>query len=131
MRHAVLLASFLSGFGWLIAADEPHALSPESAIKQIGKPSVTVEMVVKKAKDRIEKRGIIFLDSESDFTALTNLGVAISAEAAAKYRENGIKDFVAHFEGKTIRVRGCIMRFENRPYLPVHAPDQITIVEEK
>ena len=46
------------------------------AIDQIGKPIVVVEMIVKKAKDRVEKRGIIFLDSEDDFKDAKNLGIA-------------------------------------------------------
>ena len=88
-------------------------------------------MEVKKAKDRLEKRGIIYLDSEDDFKDPNNLGVAISAEAAAKFKEKGVADPAAHFLGKTIRVRGCVMKFEERPYLPVHDPDQITVVEKK
>jgi len=106
-------------------------VTPAEAIKQIGKPEVLVEMVVKKSKDRLEKRGIIYLDSEEDFKNANNLGVAISAEGAAKFKKQGIPDPAAHFEGKTIRVRGCVMRFEERPYLPVHNPEQISIVEKK
>jgi hypothetical protein len=110
---------------------EPPPISPAEAIKQIGRPGVLVEMTVKKAKDRLEKRGIVYLDSEDDFKDANNLGVAISAEAAAKFKGMGVTDLVAHFRGKTIRVRGCVMRFEDRPYLPVHDPEQIRIVEKK
>jgi len=114
-----------------VRADDAKPLLPAQAIQQVGKPSVVVEMVVKKAKDRLEKRGIIYLDSEDDFKSPTNLGVAISAEAAAKLKEKGIADPAAYFMGKTIRVRGCVMRFEERPYLPVHDPEQIRAVEKK
>jgi molybdate transport system substrate-binding protein len=106
----------------------PQVISPPEAIAQIGKPSVLVEMVVKKSKDRLEKRGIIFLDSEDDYTSEDNLGVAISADAAAKFKETGIPDPAAHFLNKTIHVRGSVMRFDDRPYLPVLEPGQITIV---
>ena len=130
MRRSICLAVLLLCSAG-VTADEPKAVTPAEAIKQIGQPKVLVEMVVKKAKDRLEKRGIVFLDSEDDFKDEKNLGVAISAEAAAKFKEKGINDPATHFEGKTIRVRGCVMRFEERPYLPVHDPDQITIVEKK
>ncbi|HEX3152389.1 MAG TPA: hypothetical protein VHR66_30225 [Gemmataceae bacterium] len=86
---------------------------------------------MKKSKDRVEKRGIIFLDCADNFKDPKNLGIAISAEAAAKFKAKGIADPAAHFLGKTIRVRGCVMRFEERPYLPVHDPDQIEIVGKK
>jgi hypothetical protein len=104
-------------------------MTAAEAVNSVGKPTVLVEMVVKQAKDRLEKRGIIYLDSEDDFADPKNLGVAISAEAAAKFTKRGIADAAAHFKGKTIRVRGCVMRFEERPYLPVHDPGQISLVE--
>jgi hypothetical protein len=130
VRCLGLLIALAVGVNAVSAADPPP-VSPVEAIKLVGKPSVLVEMVVKKAKDRLEKRGIVFLDSEDDFHDAKNLGVAISAEAAVKFKAKGITDLAGHFQGKTIRVRGCVMMFETRPYLPVHDPDQITIVEKK
>jgi DNA/RNA endonuclease YhcR with UshA esterase domain len=130
MRTSLAFALVL-GSNLNLHAEPPKPVTPAEAIEQIGKPEVLVEMVVKKAKDRLEKRGIIYLDSEDDFKDAKNLGVAISAEAAAKFKKLGIADPAAHFEGKTIRVRGCVMRFEERPYLPVHDPEQISIVEKK
>ena len=132
MRTALLLTAFAVWAVGLRAADEDtNPITPAEAVKSVGKPKVVVEMVVKKAKDRLEKRGIIYLDSEDDFKDPNNLGIAISAEAAAKFKAKGIADPAAHFLGKTIRVRGCVMKFEERPYLPVHDPDQITVVEKK
>lgn len=58
------------------------------AISQIGRPSVPVDLTVRTAKDRLEKRAIVFLDSEADFKHPDNLGVAVSAEAAAKFKAN-------------------------------------------
>jgi hypothetical protein len=132
VRTALLLIAFVVGVGCLRAADEgTKPIAAAEAVKSAGKPKVLVQMEVKKAKDRLEKRGIIYLDSEDDFKDPNNLGVAISAEAAAKFKEKGVADPAAHFLGKTIRVRGCVMKFEERPYLPVHDPDQITVVEKK
>lgn len=131
MRHLALLAALAVGIGGLLAADDPKPVTPAEAIKRIGQPTVVVEMSVKTAKDRLEKRGVVFLDSEDDFKHADNLGVAVSAEAAAKFKLKGVADPAEHFRGKTIRVKGCVMRFEERPYLPVHDPDQITVVEKK
>ena len=131
MRQVLLLALLTVGGSPQPAADEPKPITPAEAIKQVGKPKVVVEMTVKKAKDRVERRGIIFLDSEDDFHNEKNLCAAVSAEAAARFKGKGISDPATHFAGKTIRIRGCVMVFETRPYLPVHDPDQITIVERK
>jgi hypothetical protein len=114
-----------------LAAQENAPITAEEALKRIGAPEVVVEMKVQKAKERLAKRGIIYLDSEPDFKDAKNLGVAISAGAAAKWKEKGIADLAAYFSGKTIRVRGCIMIFEKNPYLPVLNPDQIMVVEKK
>jgi hypothetical protein len=126
-----LIVGMLAAVGSMafLQTDEVRPIPAAEAVNSVGKPTVWVEMVVKQAKDRLAKRGIIYLDSEDDFADAKNLGVAISAEAAAKFVKKGIADPAAHFTGKTIRVRGCVMRFEERPYLPVHDPGQITLVE--
>ena len=115
----------------LALAEDLSPIAPAEAAQQIGKPEVVVEMVVKKAKDRLVRRGIIYLDSEEDFESDKNLGVALSAAAAAQFKADGVVDPASHFLGKTLRVRGCIMRFEDRLYLPVLDHAQITIVEQK
>jgi hypothetical protein len=112
-----------------LAGDDAAPISAEQAVGQIGKPRVVVEMTVKAAKDRLEKRGLVYLDSEEDFASPKNLGVAISAEAAEKFKKRGVADIAGHFKGKFIRVYGCVMRFEERPYLPVHDPKQISVVD--
>ncbi|MGA2254698.1 MAG: hypothetical protein ABSG53_08565 [Thermoguttaceae bacterium] len=116
MFTRTIIAMLCLGSNSGLGAEPPKPVTPVKAIEQIGKPEVLVEIVVKKAKDRLEKCGIIYLDSEDDFKDAKNLGVAISA---------------ARFVGKTIRVKGCVMRFEDRPYLPVHDPGQISVVEKK
>ena len=44
------------------------------------------------------------------------------------YNKRGIDDPTAHFKGKTIRVRGVMIRKENRPYIEVNDPSQIEMV---
>lgn len=114
-----------------VSQDEAKPIPAADALKHIGKPHVLVEMTVKAAKDRLKKRGIVYLDSDEDFASPNNLGVAVSAEGAAAFKKHGVADVAAHFKGKTIRVRGCIMRFEEPPYLPVHDPKQIELVKER
>lgn len=123
--------SLIAAIGSSLFAADARPIRPADAIKQIGTSEVTVEMTVRRVKDRLDKRGVIYLDSEEDFKDEKNLGVAISVVAAAKLRKQGIAVFATHFQGKTIRVRGCVMRFEERPYLPVLDPTQITVVEKK
>jgi hypothetical protein len=60
-------------------------------------------MTVKSAKDRLVKRGIVYLDSEEDFASPKNLGVAISAEAVEKVKENRAAEVAGHFKGKPFR----------------------------
>ncbi len=129
MLHLLATAiAAVSGCG--LPADPPReAVTPIEAIRRIGTPEVLVRMTVQHAKDRLEKRGLVYLDSEKDYKHPDNLGVAISAKAAKMFRERGITDPAAHFRGKTIEVRGCVMVFDNHPFLPVLDPKQIRILK--
>jgi hypothetical protein len=54
--------------------------------------------------------------------------VVVSATAREKLREAGITDPAAHFRGKTIRVRGVVIRRDKGPCIEVTDPSQIEIV---
>lgn len=126
-KHGLLLLVLCApAFGVHSPSEKP--ITAAEALESIGKPQIVVEMIVQKSKDRLEKRGLIYLDSEEDFGNDNNLGIAISAGTAAKMRDSGIADPAAYFLGKRIRVSGCVMRFEERVYLPVLEPSQIAIV---
>ena len=112
----------------LLAAEPETPVSAAEAVKRPGQ-TLLVEMRVQAAKDRVEKRGLIYLDSEDDFHRPGNLGVAITAAGKSKFKAKGIADPAAHFLGKTIRVRGEVLVFEERPYLPVTDPGQIQVIE--
>src|SRR4029077_8685690 len=71
-----VLGSFLA-----FQADQP--LSPVEARKKVGQ-TITVEMTVQAAKDRLEKRGEIYLDAEKDFRDEKNFAVVIRSEARKK-----------------------------------------------
>jgi hypothetical protein len=128
MRFAALFLALLLVPAVLHADDKP--LSAEEAIKKVNE-KVTVEMTVKASKNRIEKRGEIYLDSEEDFHDAKNLGIVITKAGAAKFAEAGVKEPAAHFKGKTIRVVGTVIIKEKRPRIEVDDPKQITIVKPK
>lgn len=110
---------------WLLGA-EP-AIAPEDARQHVGK-EVRVDMVVKASKDRLEKRGEIYLDSTDDFRDPKNLGVIIDKTGAAKFKEAGIADPAGHFLGKTIRVRGVVSILDERTRIIVSDPKQIRVL---
>jgi hypothetical protein len=129
-RRFVTVLVALVGTTLAAGADAEKPLTPAEAVKRVGQ-TVHVEMLVRKTKDRLERHGVIYLDSEDDFHSPNNLGVAITGAGAAKFKAKGIADPAAHFLGKTIRVRGEVLIFEKLPYLPVTDPGQIEVVETK
>ena len=102
-------------------------LSAEEAINRVNE-SVTVEMLVQRTKC-CTGSSQVFLDSEKNHRDPKNLGVVVTESGRAKFAEAGIDDPTAHFSGKTIRVRGVVIRKENRPYIEVNEPSQIEMVK--
>jgi hypothetical protein len=102
-------------------------LSPVEAIGRINE-SVMVEMVVRRTKCCTGSCQV-FLDSEPNHRDLKNLGVVITVEGRPKFTETGIDDPTGHFNGKTIRVRGVVIRKEKGLYIEVNDPTQIEIVK--
>jgi DNA/RNA endonuclease YhcR with UshA esterase domain len=112
------------------AADEPKPLPPVEARKQVGK-EITVRMEVKTTKDRLEKRGEIYLDAEEDFKDEKNFAVVITRKGAASLREAGIADPADHYKGKTITARGEVKEVDGVPRIEIDAAKQIRVVEPK
>jgi hypothetical protein len=113
-------------------ADEAAAppLTPVQARGKVGQ-EVTVEMVVQAAKDRLEKRGEIYLDSETDFRSEKNFAVVITKVGAALFKEQGIADPAEHFLSKTIRAKGTVKEVDDVPRIEIDDPKQVSIVEPK
>src|SRR5262245_25519521 len=113
MRRYVLTSLLVLGFA---VADEPKAkpLSPVEARKKVGE-KITVEMTVQAAKDRLENRGEIYLDSELNFRDDKNFAVVITRTGAAKLKEAGIADPAEHFRDKKIRATGVVKEVHNVP----------------
>jgi hypothetical protein len=131
MRTASVLTLTLSGLVvFQVAAQETKPLTPVEAIKKVNE-HVTVQMLVKATKNRLEKRGEIYLDSEADFRDEKNLGVVVTKTGAAKFKEAGVDDPAVHFKDKTVRVKGTVILKEERPRIEVDDPKQIQVVEKE
>jgi hypothetical protein len=102
-------------------------LSPVEAISRVGE-TVTVEMLVQRTKCCTGSRQV-FLDSEPNHRDPTNLGVVVTETARAKFSEAGIDDPSEQFKGKSIRVRGVVIRKEKGLYIEVNDPGQIELVK--
>jgi len=113
------------------AADaSPKPLTPVEARKKVGH-QIEVAMEVRAAKDRLEKRGEIYLDAELDFRSEKNFAAVINRTGAALFQQAGVKDFEEHFRGKTIRVKGVVTVVDDVPRIEVSDPEQVTLVEKK
>ena len=103
------------------------SLSAEEVINRVNE-FVSVEMVVQRTKCCTGSCQV-FLDSEQNHRDPKNLGVVVTESSRAKFSEAGIDDPTAHFNGKTIRVRGVVIRKEKGPYIEVSDPSQIELVK--
>ena len=128
MRSTLVLGCSLLGLGQLVRADEGKPLTAPEARKKVGE-TVTVEMTVQAAKDRLEKRGEIYLDSEEDFKDDKNFAVVITKDGAASLKAAGIADLAEHFKGKTIRATGAVKEVDGVPRIEVDDAKQIRVAE--
>jgi hypothetical protein len=131
VRTLSVLTLTVSGLVVLQAtAEDTKPLTPVEAIKKVNE-EVTVQMVVKATKNRLETRGEIYLDSEEDFRDEKNLGVVVTKLGAAKFKEAGVDDPAVHFKDKTIQVKGTVVIKEERPRIEVDDPKQLRIVAKE
>ncbi|MBI3407971.1 MAG: hypothetical protein HY040_06400 [Planctomycetes bacterium] len=127
MKTAMAVA-FLTTPGAFGAGDLP--LTPPEARKKIGE-TITVEMTVRSAKDRLEKHGEIYLDSEHDFRDPKNFAVVITKLGAAKLKQAGIADPAMHFKDKLIRATGKVRAVDRVPRTEIDDPKMIRVIEKK
>src|SRR5580698_6903626 len=114
----------------LVCAREDKPLTPVEARKAVGK-TITVEMTVNAAKDRLEKRGEIYLDSEADFKDEKNFAVVINKDGAADLKKNGITDPAAHFKDKLIQATGEVKVVDGVPRIEISEAKQIKLATDK
>jgi hypothetical protein len=123
----------LFAFGALVtwasvaATAEGKPLTPAEARKKVGE-KVTVEMTVRAAKDRLEKRGEIYLDSETDFRDEKNFAVVITKAGAASLKKGGIGNPAAHFKDKKIRATGTVKEVDKVPRIEIDDRKQLEVV---
>jgi hypothetical protein len=108
------------------AADGAKPLPPVEARKKVGE-EITVRMEVRAAKDRLEKRGEIYLDSEEDFKDEKDFAVVITRKGAASLKEAGIGDPAAHFKGKLIEANGTVKVVDGVPRIEIDDARQIKL----
>jgi hypothetical protein len=111
-------------------AAEDKPLTPVEARKKVGQ-SITVEMTVRAAKDRLEKRGEIYLDAEPDFRDEKNFAVVITKAGAASLKAAGIDDIADHFKDKKIRATGTVKEVDQVPRVEIDDARQIKLVEAR
>ena len=115
--------------GLVFGDDKEKALAPVDARKAVGK-EITVRMEVKAAKDRLEIRGEIYLDSEEDFKNDKNFAVVITRKGAASLKDAGVTDPVDHFKGKIIRAVGMVSEVDGVPRIEIDDAKQIALAKE-
>ena len=125
MRARCLLTVLVSGLVVAVAAaGKAKPLSPVEARKKVGE-KITVEMTVQAAKDRLEKRGEIYLDSETNFRDEKNFAVVITKKGAASLKEAGIDSPAEHFKDKKIRATGTVKEVDKVPRIEIDNAKQI------
>jgi DNA/RNA endonuclease YhcR with UshA esterase domain len=124
-----LIALFVFAPAAALAVEGEKTLPPVDARKQVGK-EITVKMEVKTAKDRLEKRGEIYLDAEEDFKDEKNFAVVVTKKGAESLKTAGIADPAGHFKGKTITAKGTVKEVDGVPRIEIDDAKQIAIAEK-
>ena len=130
MLSRLLAVVAIVGGTWEARAAEDRPLTAVEARKKVG-AKVTVEMTVRAAKDRLKKRGEIYLDSEPNFRDAKNFAVVITKAGAASLKAAGIEDPAAYFKGKAIRARGTVKEVEKIPRIEIDDAKQIQRIRER
>src|SRR5262249_40546165 len=112
-----LFVLVMAGIGVAIAGED-GPLTPVQARKKIS-ATINVGMTVREAKDRLKKRGEIYLDSETNFRAANNFAVVITKAGAASLKDAGIDRPAEHFKGKRIRATGTVKQVDKVPRIEI------------
>lgn len=101
-------------------------LTPAEAAKKVDE-KVSVEFEVKSTGGKNNR----YLNSKEDYKDADNFTVFIPKEALDKFKEAKIDDPTAYYKGKTIRVAGTVVRYDDKPQIRVEDPALITVVDKK
>jgi DNA/RNA endonuclease YhcR with UshA esterase domain len=108
-------------------ADAP-AIAPDEAAAHVGEECVVTMRVA--SSRHLADAGRCYLNSQKDFRDAGNLTVVIFRRGLESFAEAKIDDPAEHFRGKTIRVRGTVALYKEKPQIEVESPDQIELVPE-
>ncbi|HEV3117532.1 MAG TPA: hypothetical protein VGY58_10785, partial [Gemmataceae bacterium] len=111
------------------AGGDDKALTPVEARKKIGQ-NITVEMTVRAAKDRLSKRGEIYLDAETNFRDEKNFAVIITKAGAESLKKAGVDSPADHFKDKKIRATGTVKEVDKVPRIDIDEAKNIKVIQE-
>lgn len=123
LSRLLAVVAILGSAGAVLTAED-KALTPVEARKKVGQ-RIAVEMTVRAAKDRLEKRGEIYLDSEPNFRDAKNFAVVITRTGAASLKAAGIDNPADYFRGKKIRATGTVKEVQKVPRIEINHAGQI------
>jgi len=133
MTRLLTFCAVLFGCGVLCLAEEPASADsrPCTAVEAREKVGeiITVQFRVQAVKDRLEKKGIIYLDSETDFHNPKNFAVIITRPGAQQLKTAGIDRPAEHFRDKIIQARGKVILVEEMPRIEIESASQIHVVK--
>ena len=112
MRFTTFFACSLLAVSAAAARQELPTLSPAQAIARAASasPKPVRALFQFKIQNAAKSRDGYYLDSEKDFRAPTNLGVAIKASAMPGLAKKYGGDLKAAFMGKTVKLIGQVRR---------------------
>jgi DNA/RNA endonuclease YhcR with UshA esterase domain len=125
-RFVILVITSLFGTAILFAADEPKPIGPAEAAKQIDQ-TVVLRMVVKSSSI---SGNVGFLNSEASHRDEKNFVVFLSSKVLSQFRDGDIENPPAHFQGKTVEVKGKVTLHRGKPEIILDKASLIKIVAE-
>jgi DNA/RNA endonuclease YhcR with UshA esterase domain len=123
-RCSLLVVCFLPAAA---AQEAVQPIGPAEATQRVDQV-VTVQMEVKSARI---VNNVCFLNSEADFKDPDNLTLFLGSQAITALKRAGVENPVAHYRDKTVRFKGRVTLFRDRPQIVVDDPKELRIVGRK
>jgi hypothetical protein len=121
-----VIAAMLIALCITATAADNQPIAPQDAQKHVG-AEITVEMQVKGAK-KSAKMKKVFFDSTENFQDADNLGICIDEQGEQEIgKKFATTDLPAYFLKKTIRVKGTVVRRDDRTYIDVSLGSQLDL----
>jgi hypothetical protein len=106
---------------------QPLLITPAAAADHVDQ-RCTVEMVVRSVGYG-RTRPVVFLNSEADFQDTRNFTAHITEVGTQRFKEARVSDFKSHFQDKTIRVTGTVVRHNDELQILVNDPSSVEILD--